>query len=58
MDGNNRCKNQMQKGDGHREGKMFLILSLNIVKTGIRALTVLHFQAKTGIDHNLKSICL
>ena len=25
-------KNQMQKGDGHREGKMFLILSLNIVK--------------------------
>ena len=33
MDGNNRFtkKNQMQKGDGHREGKMFLTLLLNIV---------------------------
>ena len=32
MDGNNRCKEKSNaKGDGHREGKMFLTLLLNIV---------------------------
>lgn len=61
MDGNNRFakKNQMQKGDGHREGKNVLDpIVEHCVKTGVRALTVLHFRVKIGIDHNMKSICL
>ena len=52
-------KNQMQKGDGHREGKNVLDpIVEHCVKTGVRALTVLHFRVKIGIDHNMKSICL
>ena len=50
-------KMQMQKGDGHREGKMSLIRLLSIVKTSVlKLLTVLRFQVKTGIDLNMKSI--
>lgn len=61
MDGNNRFakKNQMQKGDGHREGKNILDpIVEHCIKTSVRALTVLHFRVKIGIDHNMKSICL
>ncbi|SEO35958.1 polyprenyl diphosphate synthase [Acinetobacter sp. yr461] len=49
MDGNNRFakKNQMQKGDGHREGKNVLDpIVEHCKKTGIRALTVFAFSSE------------
>ncbi|ENX05515.1 polyprenyl diphosphate synthase [Acinetobacter courvalinii] len=49
MDGNNRFakKNQMQKGDGHREGKNVLDpIVEHCKKVGIRALTVFAFSSE------------
>lgn len=49
MDGNNRFakKNQMQKGDGHREGKNVLDpIVEHCKKTGTRALTVFAFSSE------------
>lgn len=49
MDGNNRFakKNQMQKGDGHREGKNVLDpIVEHCVKTGVHALTVFAFSSE------------
>ncbi|MCH7334978.1 polyprenyl diphosphate synthase [Acinetobacter sp. NIPH 2699] len=49
MDGNNRFakKNQMQKGDGHREGKNVLDpIVEHCKKMGVRALTVFAFSSE------------
>jgi undecaprenyl diphosphate synthase len=59
MDGNNRFakKMQMQKGDGHREGKNVLIRLLSIVKVGVQALTVFAFSSENWNRPQLKLIC-
>jgi undecaprenyl diphosphate synthase len=49
MDGNNRFakKKQMQKGDGHREGKNVLDpIVEHCIKVGVRALTVFAFSSE------------
>ena len=49
MDGNNRFakKNQMQKGDGHREGKNMLDPIVEHCKSvGVKALTVFAFSSE------------
>ena len=49
MDGNNRFakKKQMQKGDGHREGKNVLDpIVEHCKKVGVRALTVFAFSSE------------
>ena len=60
MDGNNRFakKKQLQKGDGHREGKNVLDpIVEHCRKQNITALTIYAFPVKIGIVHSMKWIC-